>query len=226
MVSRHSQIAREAPRELSPLSHFYNSKALDIHWIIPSFAQGAGGHMTIFRIVELLDHFGHHQTLWIQNAVQFADQAEAKRRIQLWYRPIGDRPHVRFLPEDVRELSGDVLIATDCWTAFPAAQSHQLQGAVYFVQDYEPSFHPTGEMQLIAERTYDFGFSALCAGLWREGLMRQRGLWARSWNLCADHEITISASRAVVESTPRIAFYARAYTPRRAVTLGLAPLRR
>lgn len=216
-------IAREAPKPLAPLFRTFNTKALDIHWILPSFGPGAGGHMTIFRIVELLERFGHRQTLWLQNAVQFKDQAEAKRRIQQWYRPISDRLHVRFLPEDVRELAGDVLIATDCWTAFPAAQTTNFKERFYFIQDHEPSFHPSGEMQLIAESTYEFGFPTLCAGRWLEGLMRERGLWARSWDLCADHKVYYPGTpRARGDDPVRIAFYARPYTPRRAVTLGFA----
>ncbi|GJE40203.1 D-inositol-3-phosphate glycosyltransferase [Methylobacterium persicinum] len=216
-------IARQAPKPLAPLFRTFNPRALDIHWILPSFGPGAGGHMTIFRIVELLERFGHRQTLWLQNAVQFRDQAEAKRRIQQWYRPVSDRLHVRFLPEDVRELAGDVLIATDCWTAFPAAQTTNFKERFYFVQDHEPSFHPTGEMQLIAESTYEFGFPTLCAGRWLEGLMRDRGLWARSWDLCADHDVYYPGTpRARGDDPVRIAFYARPYTPRRAVALGFA----
>lgn len=217
-------IALQPPKALAPLSQLYNPKVLDIHWILPSFGRGAGGHMTIFRMVEWLERFGHRQTVWLQNAVQFKDQSEAKRRIQEWYRPVSERLHVRFLPEDVRELSGDVLIATDCWTAFPAAQTTNFKERFYLVQDHEPSFHPTGEMQLLAESTYEFGFVNLCAGTWLEDIMQQRGLWARSWDLCADHDVYYpGARRSTANDQPmRIAFYARPYTPRRAVTLGFA----
>ena len=218
------RIARHPPLPLSPLSRMFDRRVLNIHWIIPSFARGAGGHMTIFRIVEFLESFGHHQTIWIQNAVQFGSQHEAKDLISAWYRPIGARVHVRFLPDDMRELAGDVLIATDCWTAFPAALATNFKERFYLVQDYEPAFHPTGELQVTAEGTYDFGFAALCAGRWLLELMHARGVWARSWELCADHAVyypgvNMPASPGVV---PRVAFYARPYTPRRAVTLGFA----
>ena len=217
-------IALRAPTVLAPHTRAYDPKALDIHWIVPSFGPGAGGHMTIFRMMEFLERFGHRQTLWLQNAVHFKDQAEAKRRVQEWYRPIGARVHVRFLPEDVRELSGDVLIATDCWTAFPAAQTTNFKERFYFVQDYEPNFHPTGEMQLLAESTYEFGFATLCAGTWLKGLMQERGFWARSWDLCADHDVYYPGARRTILDgrAVRIAFYARPYTPRRAVALGFA----
>lgn len=219
------RIARRPLQPLAPLARIHNARALDIHWIIPSFGRGAGGHMTIFRMVERLEEFGHHQTIWIQNAVTFRDQAAARTAIRDWYRPIGERVHVRFLPEDVRELAGDCLIVTDCWTAFPAAEAPNFKERFYFVQDYEPSFHPMGELQLLAESTYDFGFPTLCAGRWLTDLMSARGLWARNWDLCADHEVYYPGpARSLPPKVLRIAFYARGYTPRRAVGLGLAAL--
>ncbi|NEU13345.1 glycosyltransferase [Methylobacterium sp. BTF04] len=217
------KVARHPPLPVRPLSGTYNAACLHIHWIVPSFIPGAGGHMTIFRMVEFLERFGHFQTIWLQNAVEFADQAEAKKRIQQWYRPIGNRVHLRYLPDDVRQISGDVLIASDCWTAFPAAATQNFKERFYFIQDFEPSFHPVGEMQLTANVTYDFGFAALCAGPWLDGIMRERGAWTRSWNLCADHNVYYPASETRPRKQPvRIAYYARPYTPRRAVGLGFA----
>jgi glycosyltransferase involved in cell wall biosynthesis len=218
------RISRQPPLPVRPLSSVFDPRGLNIHWIIPSFARGAGGHMTIFRIVELLETFGHYQTIWIQNAFQFGSQQEANDRISEWYRPVGRRVHVRFLPDDMRELAGDVVIATDCWTAFPAALAQNFKERFYLVQDYEPAFHPAGELQLTAESTYDFGIPALCAGGWLLELMRARGIWARSWDLCADHEFYFPGPDSTTShiEAPRIAFYARPYTPRRAVTLGFA----
>ncbi|KQO67477.1 rhamnan synthesis F family protein [Methylobacterium sp. Leaf89] len=219
------RIARRPPLPVAPVSRLYNPDALDVHWIVPSFAQGgAGGHMTIFRLVEWLERFGHHQTLWFQNAAHFDNQAQAKRLLQTWYRPIGSRVHVRFLPDDVRQISADVLIATDCWSAYPAAQVQNVKERFYLIQDFEPSFHAAGDLNLIAEATYGFGFAHLCAGTWLLDHMQARGVWARAWELCADHTVySEGAPRPAVAARPiRIAFYAREHTPRRAVALGFA----
>ncbi|WP_162560617.1 rhamnan synthesis F family protein [Methylobacterium durans] len=217
-------IARHPVLPTAPASRVYNERCLNIHWIIPSFnARGAGGHMSIFRMVEFLERFGHHQTLWLQSAIDFSDQAEARSRAQQWYRPIGQNVHVRFLPEDIRQLSGDALIATERWSAFPASLAVNFKERFYFVQDFEPSFYPAGELQILTEATYDFGFAALCAGPWLGQLMRERGLWTRCWDLCAEHEVYYPGIRPPVGERPiRIAFYARPYTPRRAVGLGFA----
>lgn len=209
---------------LAPLAKAFNSSALDIHWVVPSFVKGAGGHMTIFRMVKFLEKFGHRQTIWLQNATNIPDPEVARQRIIDWFAPIGPNVHVLYLPEDVRQLSGDVVIATDCWTAFPVSRATKFKERFYFVQDFEPDFHPAGENRLVAESTYDFGFSALCAGAWLHQKMTERGLWARQWDLCADHSIYFPAMRKASGAEVQIAMYARPYTPRRAVQLGYAAL--
>lgn len=210
--------------KLAPLSRAFNGEALDIHWIIPGFGKGAGGHMTIFRMVKFLEQFGHKQTIWLQNATNIPDPEVAKQRIVEWYAPIGPQVHVLHLPEDIRQLSGDVIIATDCWTAFPVSRATKFKERFYFVQDFEPDFHPAGENRLVAESTYDFGFSALCAGAWLYDMMVKRGLWARQWDLCADHSVYFPTLRRGSGNEIQIAMYARPYTPRRAVQLGYAAL--
>ncbi|MGF0524380.1 rhamnan synthesis F family protein [Agrobacterium pusense] len=216
--------ARNELRNLSPLSKTYNKKSLNINWIIPSFIEGAGGHMTIFRIIHLLEKLGHHQTIWLQNAKEFPDPTTARQRIRDWYKPIGANVHVMFLPENINQLSGDVLIATDCWTAFPASQATKFKERFYFVQDLESDFHPAGSNRLIADATYDLGFAALCAGPWLEQKMQERGLWARRWDLSADQDVYFFLPKAELGPELQIALYARPYTPRRAVEIAFAAM--
>ena len=97
------RIAHTAVSPLKPRSKIFNCDCMDIHWIIPDFGRGAGGHMTIFRMVEFLEQFGHRQTIWIQNAFNHDIPANAKADIQKWYRPISDNVVVRFLPNDTRQ---------------------------------------------------------------------------------------------------------------------------
>lgn len=220
------KIAATSGRQLKPLTNVHNPRALEISWIIPDFALGAGGHMTIFRIIEFLESFGHRQTIWIQNAHNYPDPQIAKTVINRHYRKIGERVAVRFLPDDVRQLSGDALIATDCWTVFPASATVNFKERFYFIQDYEPYFHPVGENYIIAESTYRMGFAALCAGDWLLKKATDHGMWARKWDLASDEEFYYPAAThsmgAVKRRITKIAFYNRGYTPRRAVNLGLA----
>lgn len=218
-------IARHQPLALTPISTIFDEGRLNISWVIPDFALGAGGHMTIFRIVQFLELFGHHQTIWIQNAYNHGSPSAAKLVIARYYREIGANVHVRFLPDDVQQLSGDIIIATDCWTAFPVGRATNFKERFYFIQDFEPYFHPMGENYLVAESTYNFGFSALCAGNWLLEKATSFGMWARSWDLAVDKEFYYPRKiprppRA--REIKRIVFYGRSYTPRRAVGLGIA----
>lgn len=220
-------IARWGSKPLSPLSSIYNPSGLEISWIIPDFGLGAGGHMTIFRMVEQLDTFGHRQTLWIQNPRNYPSGAKALKTIREHYRKVGDKVAVRFLPDDVRQLSGDAVIATDCWTVFPAIAATNFKERFYFIQDYEPYFHPVGSNHLIAESTYRFGLSALCAGEWLLRKAEQHGMWARKWELASDPEYYFPGAERVkkpADARYRIVFYCRGYTPRRATDLAMAGL--
>ncbi|KQY07755.1 hypothetical protein ASD36_29565 [Rhizobium sp. Root1334] len=244
-----------------------NSASLSVHWVIPDFGPGAGGHTTIFRFVKMFDDAGFRQTIWIQNAFNHRFPATAKAQIVAWYTSLSEQAIVRFLTDDVEAISGDVVIATDCWTAYPVSRMTRFAHRFYFIQDWESEFHPAGELRFTALATYDFGFTALTAGKWLETKARSAGMETFCWYLGADRDIytplenprprishgpvptgNFFASDATGEninlpeffpipqgdvrsqasingaSIPHIAFYARAYTPRRAVRLGLEAL--
>ncbi|MBW4662429.1 MAG: glycosyltransferase [Drouetiella hepatica Uher 2000/2452] len=163
-----------------------NSRRIDLHWVIPDYSQGGGGHMTIFRFVSLLDKTQFRQTIWIQNCLNHATAAEAKQRIQQWYQPISDNVVVRFLPDDVESISGDAIIATDCWTAFPVSRMTRFKERFYFIQDWETEFHPAGDLRLAASLTHQMGFIALTAGTWLAQKASSAGMEVVSWTLGAD----------------------------------------
>ncbi|WP_131800189.1 rhamnan synthesis F family protein [Methylobacterium indicum] len=220
------EIAKNLALPLAPLNKLFCENRIDIHWIVPDFGRGAGGHMTIFRIIEQLEMIGHRQTIWIQNCFNHANPAAAKAFIQKNYRKFSDHVVVRFLPEDVRQLSGDVIIATDLWTVFPAQRAQNFKARFYFIQDYEPLFHPMGEMYLTASSTYSENFMALCAGDWLLQKVTEHGMWARPWFLASDPEFYFENNAPkIMNRTLKIAFYCRSYTPRRATALGITAFR-
>lgn len=219
-------IALNERLSLVPQSPYYNKESLNIHWVIPDFGMGAGGHMTIFRMVKFLEEFGHRQTIWIQNARNYPTPRAAKEAISTNYQTIADGVIVQFLPEDVNWISGDVIIATDCWTVFPTLAMSRFKERFYFIQDWEPMFHPVGDAHLIAKLTYTFGLNALCAGKWLYDRAKDTGMWARKWDLATDNDFYFPAEKTSENNgILHVAFYARAYTPRRAVMLGVAALK-
>lgn len=220
------KISANPVASLSPMHNFFNKDSLVIHWVIPDFGIGAGGHMTIFRMIYFLEKLGHRQTIWIQNVNNYRSPFLAKETISKYYQPIGKNVDVQFLPDNTEWISGDIAIATDCWTAYPVRSMSKFKKRCYFIQDYEPIFHPMGENYLIAEQTYDFGFTAITAGPWLKKKAQDKGMTAYDFPLCADETVySVTEEKSyTVKDKLNIAFYSRSYTPRRAVRLGIAGL--
>jgi glycosyltransferase involved in cell wall biosynthesis len=203
-------------------------EALTQHWIIPDFQPGAGGHMTIFRMIKFQEIFGHRCKIWIE-APRFHETAEAAwDTIVKHFQCIG--AEVDFVENGFFEAKGDAVIATGWSTAYLARAATGFHEKFYFVQDHEVEFYPTGSERLLAEQTYRFGLSCICASPWLERIMRDTyGLWARSFHLAYDAEIYTpsdkqTARKARADGPLRIAVYARDHTARRCVALSLMAL--
>lgn len=201
----------------------FNPTAMNIHWVIPDFVAGGGGHMTIFRMVSFLEAAGHRQTLWI-NAPSHHETPEAAQDdiCKYFQHFVGE---VKFLDSSFADAEGDALIATDCWTVWPALSAPNFIRRFYFVQDFEPSFHAVGSYSLAAEATYKEDLDCICAGPWLEKLMTEEyDRWARHFWLAADMELYHPPVSPRANTVPRIAFYARHFTARRAVELAMLAL--
>lgn len=221
--SRLALVRRHRMAPLQPPAARPDPACLDLHWIIPDFRPGAGGHMTIFRICRFLETFGHRITLWIHAPGSHATPEAAGETLRRHFQPL--KAEVRFLPEDPSDLTGDAVIATDRWTCYPVQAMTAFHRRFYFVQDHEPDFYPHGAEYLLAQNTYRMNFDCLCAGEWLDGLMRDTyGLWSRKWDLAYDPDVYFPPAAGHRRSPLRIAFYARYVTARRAVELGMLAL--
>lgn len=210
-------------RALAPEDTAFNSKSLNIHWVIPDFSAGAGGHMTIFRMAHHLELKGHKLTIWINGpTVHKTPESAYDDIVKHFQHFVGD---VKFVDDSFQDAEGDVVIATDCWTVWPTLSTSKFKRRFYFVQDFEPSFHPMGSNYLAAEATYREDLDCICAGPWLSSLMQEKyGRWARHFWLAADRNIYTPPSTPRENSVPRIAFYARHFTARRAVELAMLAL--
>ena len=209
--------------DLKPESTDFDPNKLVIHWVIPDFAAGGGGHMTIFRMVHFLELAGHKQTIWINHPSQHTTPEAAIQTIENHFQHFcGD---VRFVDDMLDQAEGDIIIATDCWTVFPILTCKKFLRRFYFVQDHEPSFHPMGANYLVADQTYYEDLDCICASPWLSKLMTEKyGRWARHFWLAADKKIYTSPDKRKKNKIPRIAVYARHFTARRAVELALLAL--
>lgn len=208
---------------LAPAQPGYNSKEMTIHWVVPDFSPGAGGHMTIFRMAHFLELYGHKQTIWINAPAMHKTPEAAYETICKHFQHFaGD---VKFIDDSFADAEGDALIATDCWTVWPVLSAGNFKRRFYFVQDFEPSFHPMGSSYLAAEATYKEDLDCICAGPWLDRLMQEKyGRWARHFWLAADQTLYTPPSKPRANKVPRIAVYARHFTARRAVELAMMAL--
>lgn len=220
----HLRFALDYPETL-PLSTIdtpFDPEKMELNWVIPDFAPGMGGPAAIFRMIGLLEQFGHANTIWIRGGTRYGSGEKAREAICEHFTPIEAR--VRILGNNTDEISGDAVIATHCWTAYPVRAVTKVRERFYLIQDFEPWFNPMGADYLLAEATYRFGFSCITSSKWLQDLMRSRyGAKAERFVYAYDPAVYFEDPK-VARAENRIAFYSRSTTPRRAVQLGLLAL--
>ena len=217
------------PRELRPPRTRLCREKLNIHWLIPDFSAGSGGHMTIFRIVRWLEIFGHECTVWITTPAQHSDSKDAYDDVIKHFQTI--RARVAFAHEGFDTAKGDIVIATGWQTVARALNAVHFRERFYFVQDNEAGFHPMGSSALIANWSYTQELACICAGPWLARTLNERfARWTRHFDLAYDHTVYYPAAnlrgrkQKCGKRLPRVALYARVGTARRAVELALLGL--
>lgn len=207
------------------------SDSLDIHWVIPNFQLGAGGHMTIFRAISYLERSGHTCTIWI-HSLRESDQDSVPsvyHRTKICNHFLGIEARVYLLggsPECLDQISGDIVIATDRMSVYPVLGMKNFLARAYFIQDHEPSFFAVGSESILSELTYDSanGFLCLCASAWLAKLMTEKyGNNAAYFPLAVD-QATYKPCDPKKKKFGQIAFYVRRSTPRRLFAIGLLAL--
>ena len=189
---------------------------LVIDWVTTPPAIGSGGHSTLFRIVNLLGERGHLNRLYLHD-VYCGDldyQAEIVRR------HYGFRGPVARVQDGLQDAHA--VFATAWPTAYPVFNARCAGKRFYFVQDFEPSFHPMGARAVLAENTYRMGFHGITAGRWLAArLHADYGMATDAFEFGCDVD-----RYARDPGVPRrgVAFYARPETARRGTELGLLAL--
>lgn len=208
-----------------------DANCLDIHWVIPNFQIGAGGHMTIFRAIQHLEELGHKCTIWIHSLRESNENSTSS----IYHKTL---IHNHFLslqarifmlggdPESLDCISGDVVIATDRMSTYPVLAMRKFLARAYFVQDHESSFFAVGSESYLTEQTYASAnnFTCICASPWLHSLMKDRyGNKSYYFPLAVDHG-SYSPCDPNKKIYGQIAFYVRRSTPRRLFAIGLLAL--
>ena len=209
-----------------------NYASLKIHFVIPDFSKGGGGHMTIFRMIRHLEEKGHIITVWVINPNRSQHAADMRDDVIKYFQPI----KAKILPFDTSFYfaSGDCLIATGWQTVEYVKSSISFRQKYYFIQDYEPFFYARGTQAVLAEQTYKEDLACICASPWLDQLVKTRyGRWSRYLWLAYDHTIYGTTKENILnkyiqlddsKDTLHIAVYARSHTERRCVELALRAL--
>lgn len=213
-----------APCPLSPPENSFDPNALQISWVIPDFSPGAGGHMTIFRMVRFFEFFGHSNKIWIYNPSFHSSANDAYDDIVKHFQVV--KAEVEFVTQVSDFGEGDAIFATDWSSVSFVLSAKKFKRRFYFVQDHEPEFYPQGSKAILAKKTYSEDLDCICASPWLRQLMESKyGRWASDFWLAVDRDIYFPVSKVSTNSgKKKIAFYARHFTSRRAVELGFLAL--
>ena len=205
-------------------------KNLKIHFVIPDFTKGSGGHMTIFRLISHLESYGHKVSIWIKD-YNFLNHPEGPAiDIKRYFQDI--KADVFELNSHIAFACGDAIIATS-WDTVELVKNHKsFNDKFYLVQDFEPLFYPKGSQSLKSEETYKTELKTICASTWLDKTMREKyNKTSCYFDLSFNKEIfdhsnfKINAENKLKDKDViRIAFYGRIFTERRAVELALEGL--
>ena len=213
------QVYAQGPAPLEdPVEGMAERTPLHIAVAIPPFDKGSGGHMTIFTLVDRLERAGHTCSIWLydpRGKLLRQNAAVLRRRVVEEFVPVRAPVYKGF--DDWH--GADVAVATGWDSAYPVALLPHVRARAYLINDHEPEFFATSADALWAAHTYELGLYGISAGRWLRDLLArrygQRGSWFR---LGVDHEIYHPGPGERRRDT--VIFYARGFTPRRAVPLG------
>lgn len=215
-----------------------NPKSLNIHFVIPDFTAGGGGHMTIFRLVLFLEKAGHSCTVWIKD-YNYLNHPEGPHASAVkYYQPVTAK--ILPLSAHFAFTAGDALIATSWDTVEITLAQKSFHDHFYLVQDFEPYFYPRGSRFLESRHTYTQPIKTICASSWLHSKMTHE--FGRK-SIAFDLSYNPSVYRCTPKKEPclpitkmgteedtadphqkpiiRLAFYGRSRTERRAVELAL-----
>jgi len=205
----------------------YNLNKKSINWFIPPVGKGSGGHLNIFRFIKNLEDFGYQNSIVIVGDPQPKSAEVAKKNIHEWFFPL--RADV-YIGDDTEIPPAFFAMATEWRTAYFVKRYLSCICKCYFVQDFEPWFFPTGTDFIFAENTYRFGFYGFTAGTWlAKKLAEDYGMRTIPLGFSYDRDLYnlngYEVSARENTDAPKLFFYARPPTSRRAFELGMLVLR-
>ena len=204
-------------------SEYENAKhgPIILNWVIPEMGVGSGGHINIFRFVNLLQKMGIKNRIYIFKGNKLDTNEKLRTFLKEHYDIINDDIEVYSDVSYMKFAHGT--FATSWNTAYFVRKFDNTISKFYFVQDFEPYFFPLGSEYMFAENTYRFGFRGITAGDWLKDKLRDEyGMKTSSFGFSYDRDLYQKKEKR--DDVKRLFFYARPVTARRAFELGLLTL--
>lgn len=188
-------------------------KPIFVNWVtVPAVAR-SGGHTTQYRIIKYLEAHGYVNRVYFYD-VNHVDHRYYESILRSAYGFKGPVARVEDGMEDAHAV-----VATSWQTAYPVFNARCAGKRFYFVQDFEPLFHPVGSLSILAENTYRMGFHAITAGRWlAEKLHADFSMDADYFEFGCDTSLYNYLQRS---QRSGVVFYARPEAARRGFELGL-----
>ena len=150
-----------------------------IAWVIPTPIEGSGGFRTIFSKCIACQSRGIIVDVYIYSLDSAPLFTASDMRIHLrdWF---DFEPNHVGLAVDKLTETYDAVIAT-AWNTAEFVSRQSADRKLYFVQDYEPSFYPVNDYQLLARGSYDLGLEVVTMGRWLYSKIHDLGAPMLSW---------------------------------------------
>lgn len=199
---------------------FKENRKLTVNWLMPPPGKGSGGHMTLFRFIRYLELEGHTCRIYFHNPGEFSTVESVKAIMGDSFAKV--KAPMAWLKQDADMADADAIFATSWETAYTVYNSKVNAKKMYFVQDFEPYFYPTGSFSILAENTYKLGLRGITAGGWlKQKLNKDYGMTTDAFWFGSDSGVYSFDKK---KERKEIVFYARPYTERRAFELGILTL--
>lgn len=196
-----------------------SSPPYKINWVMSPPGKGlGGGHQNIFRFINYLENQGYDCHIYLYSDVHYQSADEAQAVFKQSYPD--SQVKVEWLKDAMRPA--EAVFATGWETAYPVFNDPGSARKLYFVQDFEPYFHPIGSEYILAENTYRMNLKGITAGGWlAKKLNSDYGMDCSYYDFGTDTNLYRFENE---NRRKEIFFYARPVTSRRGFELGIMAL--
>ncbi len=182
-----------------------------INWSVPDIQKGGGGIMTILRFVQYLSNKGYKNRLYIIKPNKAIKKIGVKKFVNKNYLKLNDNVEIFDGVFDMHD--SDILISTSWDSAYYNYPVQNTKLKAYFIQDYEPYFHPMSINYKLAEMTYQMGYYGIFAGSWlKKKIVKEFDMNGFAFNLGVDFKTYRNMNKT---RKKQIVVYIRQFTKRR-----------